>query len=152
MKWDKKVVLVGGAFDILHTGHIAHLRQAKSKGEILIVHITGDKRLQEKKKRKPFFSARERAILVSALEDVDYVFVYDGRHYDQHVIDAVRPDVIFFNKEAVGDEVKEYVRKSLRFKGKVVVSGLKKENSSGSVVSKFLKSTGRRMSVRKRSK
>ena len=41
-KRGKKVVLVNGVFDLLHSGHISFLRKAKSKGDILIVATNSD--------------------------------------------------------------------------------------------------------------
>ncbi|MEM9662843.1 MAG: adenylyltransferase/cytidyltransferase family protein, partial [Planctomycetota bacterium] len=36
-----KVVLCHGCFDIVHPGHVRHLRQARSMGDVLVVSITG---------------------------------------------------------------------------------------------------------------
>src|SRR5690349_21164846 len=36
------IVQCHGCFDIVHPGHIRHLRQAKSAGDTLLVSITGD--------------------------------------------------------------------------------------------------------------
>ncbi|MDP2909622.1 MAG: adenylyltransferase/cytidyltransferase family protein, partial [bacterium] len=92
-----KVVLVGGGFDVLHEGHIRHLQKAKSLGNILIVHITGDKRIKEKKgPERPVFPELRRAAVISTIKFVDYVFVYNGRHYDQKIIDKLKPDILFF--------------------------------------------------------
>ncbi|WP_423880855.1 adenylyltransferase/cytidyltransferase family protein, partial [Bradyrhizobium sp.] len=38
----KKIVLCHGVFDLLHVGHIRHLRAAKAFGDILVVTITDD--------------------------------------------------------------------------------------------------------------
>ena len=38
----EKVVMCHGTFDIVHPGHIRHLLYAKSKGDVLVVSITGD--------------------------------------------------------------------------------------------------------------
>ena len=36
----KKIVLCHGVFDLLHIGHIKHLKKAKQQGDILLVTIT----------------------------------------------------------------------------------------------------------------
>ena len=127
----KKVVLVGGAFDVIHPGHITHLKEAKSLGNTLVVHITGDKRVKEKKgPGRPVFGEKQRAQVVSAIRSVDYVFTYDGRHFDQKVIDAIKPDVIFFNDESYSGREKEIIDNLKNFHGKIMVSRAKKEDSS----------------------
>lgn len=131
----KKKVLIGGAFDIMHTGHIEHFENAKSFGDVLIVHITGDKRYEEKKHRKPIFSAIQRAKIVSAVRFVDYVMILDdARHFDQEIIDIVCPDVLFFNQEAYENGAKEYIESALKFSGEIVVDNAEKINSSSVII------------------
>lgn len=126
-----KVVLAGGGFDILHEGHIHHLQRAKSLGNILIVHITGDKRIKEKKgEKRPIFNERKRALVVSSLKFVDYVFIYDGRHYDKEVIEKIKPDILFFNQESIDtDEVKK-----INFEGQIIISKQTKLDSSSRAI------------------
>ena len=69
-----KIVLCHGTFDLLHLGHINHLSEAKSFGDILVVSVTSDK-FVNKGPGRPFFNSRQRAEALSALRQVDYVFV-----------------------------------------------------------------------------
>lgn len=127
----KKVVLIGGAFDILHVGHIHHFRKAKSFGNTLVVHITSDRRVRAKKgPGRPIFGENQRAEVVAAIRFVDFAFVYGGRHYDQEVIDRVRPDILLFNQEAYLPEVQERVENLKNFQGRVIVTKDKKEDST----------------------
>src|SRR6266403_2209747 len=50
---DKKIVLVGGCFDIIHFGHIQFLQKAKEAGDYLIVALEPDERIINYKKRTP---------------------------------------------------------------------------------------------------
>lgn len=135
----KKVILAGGVFNIIHAGHIAHLKKAKSLGNTLIVHITGDKRVKTKKgKDRPFLSERERALIISSLRFIDYVFIYNGRHYDQRIINQIRPDILFFNKEAFNSKVKIAVNDLKNFNGKILVDNQRKINNSSNLL-KILK-------------
>ena len=135
-----RVALAGGVFDIIHGGHIQHLRKAKSICDNLIIHITGDKRVRKKKgKRRPLRSERDRALTVAAIRFVDYVFIYNGRHYDQKIINAIKPDILFFNREAWSQGVRDKVGALKNFKGGVLVDRQRKVNSSSRLIVKLLR-------------
>ena len=68
----KRIVLCHGNFDLIHTGHIRHLQEAKRQGDILFVTITADKYVNKGPSR-PVFSEILRAENLSALSCVDYV-------------------------------------------------------------------------------
>lgn len=69
---EKKVILCHGTFDIVHPGHIRHLLYAKSKGDILVVSITGDAHIV-KDNYRPYVPQDLRQLNLAALEFVDYV-------------------------------------------------------------------------------
>ena len=58
---NKKVTVVSGGFDPIHSGHIAYLEDAKQHGDILIVLLNSDKWL-ENKKGKFFFLLRKEKL------------------------------------------------------------------------------------------
>lgn len=70
---DKTIVLCHGVFDIIHPGHLAHLKEAREQGDLLVVTITGDKYVH--KKRKVLFNESQRAELVASLDFVDYTAI-----------------------------------------------------------------------------
>jgi rfaE bifunctional protein kinase chain/domain/rfaE bifunctional protein nucleotidyltransferase chain/domain len=69
---NKKIVHCHGCFDLLHIGHIRYFRQAKQKGDVLIVTITPDKYV-DKGPHRPAFPEALRTEAVASLNDVDYV-------------------------------------------------------------------------------
>jgi cytidyltransferase-like protein len=71
---NKVVGLCHGAFDILHLGHIKHLREAKKFCEILVVSITADNFIK-KGPKQPFFSSQDRAQTLLAIRYVDHVYI-----------------------------------------------------------------------------
>ena len=71
----KKVVLVGGCFDVLHYGHVQFLESAKSRGDLLVVALEPDEFIAKRKKRKPVHTQAERAAILSALRSVDVVLL-----------------------------------------------------------------------------
>lgn len=59
---NKKLVLAGGVFDLLHYGHIKFLKEAKKYGDILIVALESDTTVQRLKgKSRPIFNQQIRA-------------------------------------------------------------------------------------------
>ncbi len=74
----KTVVFTNGVFDILHVGHVRYLKDAKSKGDILIVGINSDQSVKKiKGKKRPIVPANERAEIIASLEVVDYVLIFE---------------------------------------------------------------------------
>lgn len=85
-----KVVLAHGVYDLLHMGHVRHLEEARSHGDILMVTITADA-FVNKGPGKPVFSEHLRAELLSALSIVDWVAINDAPDA-QPVLSTIQPD------------------------------------------------------------
>jgi rfaE bifunctional protein kinase chain/domain len=85
----KKVVLSHGIFDLIHNGHISHLKQARNEGDILIVTLVADEYV-DLGPSHPIFSEKLRAETLAALECVNYVGVNHSPIAD-NVIDAIQP-------------------------------------------------------------
>ncbi|MGE3107117.1 MAG: PfkB family carbohydrate kinase [Phycisphaerales bacterium] len=87
----KSVIQCHGCFDIVHPGHIRHLRQAKSEGDILLVSITGDTEMN-KGTGRPLIPQELRAENLAALSFVDWVHIED-RPTAIELLAEVQPDV-----------------------------------------------------------
>jgi cytidyltransferase-like protein len=86
----KKIVLVTGGFDPLHSGHIAYFECAKKLGDILVVGVNSDAWLT-RKKGAPFMPLLERTNIVRNLKMVDYVIDFnDSDGSARHAIQMVR--------------------------------------------------------------
>lgn len=97
-KGRKAIVLAGGCFDILHPGHVIFLEKAKKAGDILIVLLESDQKIRNLKgDKRPVHNQIERAIVLKALQSVDYIipisFIETERDYDQ-LISRIKPDII----------------------------------------------------------
>lgn len=78
---DKKIVLTSGTFDLFHVGHLHYLQAAKSYGDIMVVLLSGDDRVKQRKgSARPIIPEKERAEILDALEIVDYVFIDSGNN------------------------------------------------------------------------
>src|SRR4030067_1419380 len=69
---NKTVVHCHGVFDLLHIGHIRHLEQAKTMGDVLVVTVTPD-RYVDKGPHRPAFTEILRAEGIASLGWVDCV-------------------------------------------------------------------------------
>ena len=72
----KKIVLITGGFDPLHSGHIAYFKAAKALGDLLIVGVNSDAWLT-RKKGSPFMPLLERTNIIRNIVGVDYVIDFD---------------------------------------------------------------------------
>lgn len=93
----RRVVHCHGCFDIVHPGHVRHLRQAKAMGEILLVSITGDQGIN-KGAGRPLIPEELRAENLAALDFVDWVHI-EHRPTAYELLDEVRPDVYVKGRE-----------------------------------------------------
>jgi rfaE bifunctional protein nucleotidyltransferase chain/domain len=84
-------VLAHGCFDLLHLGHIRHLKEAKSLGDHLVVSVTADQ-FVNKGRGRPHFSTKLRCEALLALDMVDEVVVNEAPTAVE-VIRRIKPDV-----------------------------------------------------------
>ncbi len=118
----KKIVLAGGCFDILHAGHIAYLTNAKKEGDVLFVFLESDENIKKiKGPNRPINAQKDRALILSNLQMVDYiiplpVFKKD-KDYDGLVI-SLKPAIIATTK---GDSSKTHKERQSRLIGARVV-------------------------------
>lgn len=87
----KKIVLTSGVFDLVHHGHIYHLRKAGRLGDILVVSIVDDK-FVTKGPGRPFFNQKIRLDWLAALEDVDFV-VLNGDYGPHQIMRKIKPHI-----------------------------------------------------------
>jgi len=69
----RKIVLCHGVFDLLHPGHLDHLREAKLFGDVLIVSVTADM-FVDKGPGRPIYGVENRVKMLAALNFVDLAF------------------------------------------------------------------------------
>jgi cytidyltransferase-like protein len=83
----RKIVLVTGGFDPLHSGHIEYFKSAKKLGDLLVVGINSDTWLS-RKKGAPFMPEKERNAIVKNLSMVDRTIFFNDR--DGSAKEAIR--------------------------------------------------------------
>lgn len=108
----KKIVLVGGCFDLLHFGHITLLEKAKKQADVLVVLLESDKRIQFLKgSDRPLHTQMQRAHMLLALKSVDYVVLLPNTMSDNEyaaVVKQLQPAIIATTK---GSDSLRYITK-----------------------------------------
>ena len=90
----KKIVFTNGCFDLLHVGHIRYLAQAKKLGDFLIIGLNSDSSVKELKgEDRTINSFEDRATLLSAIESVDLVIMFEEQTPENLIKDIV-PDIL----------------------------------------------------------
>jgi len=90
----EKIAFTNGCFDILHAGHVSYLDFARRQGDALAVGLNADASVQRAKgPTRPVNPERDRALVLAALEAVDYVIVFDEDEPAGLIADIL-PDVL----------------------------------------------------------
>jgi D-glycero-beta-D-manno-heptose 1-phosphate adenylyltransferase len=123
------VALANGCFDVLHVGHIRYLAGAAREADRLIVALNGDESVRRLKgPGRPVMPADERAEMVAALRDVDYVTVFDEPTVTP-LLELLQPDVHCKGTDYTVETVPE--RETVRaYGGRIAIVGDPKDHST----------------------
>lgn len=89
----KRVVFTNGCFDLIHPGHVTYLAQARALGDALIVALNSDASVQSLKgPTRPILRQDERVMILSALESVSWVTIFDEMRITG-LLEMLKPDV-----------------------------------------------------------
>lgn len=134
------VVFTNGAFDIIHAGHVTYLNFARAQGDVLIVGLNSDASVKRYKgDKRPVNSQQDRALVLAALECVDYVVIFDEDE-PKDLIGAILPDVL-----VKGSDWAHYVsgRDIIEANGgKVVLADLVAGASTTNTIKKIIEAYG----------
>jgi rfaE bifunctional protein nucleotidyltransferase chain/domain len=131
----RKIVLCHGVFDVIHAGHIQHLKGAKSYGDVLVVTLTPDEFVR-KGPGRPIFNQQTRAAVMSAIQGVNFVAVNDSPDA-MDVLKTIQPDVYCKGEEVLNCpsghivEEKEFVES---YGGRVVFMKMVGDLSSSKII------------------
>ena len=106
---NKRIVLAGGCFDLLHIGHITFLEKAKQQGDVLILMLESDESItQTKGENRPINTQTDRAQILAALSAVDIVILLSPHMTDDQyatLVFTIKPAIIATTK---GDSNRHY--------------------------------------------
>ena len=129
----KKIVLVGGCFDLFHFGHLEFLKAAKKQGNYLVVAIDPDEFIRDKKGREPVHTQKQRAQILKSLKFVDKVICLPYlKTYEDYLslVTKIKPAVIAVTKNDPQLKNKQKQAKTIGAKVKVVTPLLKNFSST----------------------
>ena len=134
----KTIVFTNGVYDLIHAGHITLLEKSKRLGDILVVGINSNASVKRLKgPKRPLVGESDRALVLSALEAVDYVTVF-SEDTPYELLEKLQPDILVKG----GDYALEKIVGRNLVK-KVVRIPLVKGRSTSNLIEKVLKAYGK---------
>lgn len=133
---NKKIVFTNGCFDLLHSGHIFLLNEAKKLGDLLVVAINTDESVKRYKgNSRPINTLRERMNVMASLGIVDFVVSFD-QDTPKELIEYLSPDVLVKGGDYQEEKVAgaDFVKKS---GGKVAIIEYQVGLSTTNIVKKI---------------
>ena len=130
------IVFTNGCFDIIHSGHLDLLKEAKSYGDKLIVGLNSDKSISKLKgPERPIIGQSERKKILSALKFVDEVIIFNEEN-PLKLIKKLKPSILvkgadYTKEQVVGGAFVE------SYGGEIKLVKLTKGKSSSKIINKF---------------
>ena len=101
----ERIVMTNGCFDILHTGHVAYLEEAKNLGDRLIVAVNDDASVTRLKgEGRPINSLEDRMAVLAGLAAVDWVVSF-SEDTPADIVSEILPDVLVKGGDYTPDSV-----------------------------------------------
>lgn len=136
----KSLVFTNGVFDLLHVGHVRYLAAARALGDALLVAVNSDKTVRELKgDGRPVVNENERAEVLAALRQVDYVTIFDDVS-PRSLIAKLLPDVLVKGGDYSLDEI--HGRKEVEAAGGRVIALPFVAGASTSTIIERMKKSG----------
>lgn len=135
-KRGRRIVLANGCFDLIHLGHIRYLKEAKKRGDILVVALNSDSSVRKLKgKGRPILNQKERAEIISSFYFVDYITFFNETNVAR-VLLALKPD---FHAKGSDYTVKTVPEKETvkEYGGKIAITGGPKIKSTSQLIAEI---------------
>jgi D-glycero-beta-D-manno-heptose 1-phosphate adenylyltransferase len=135
----ESIVFTNGCFDLLHTGHIQYLLEAKSLGDRLVLGINADESVRKLKgKGRPVNPLEDRMKMIAALWMVDLVISFE-EDTPIDLIQKIMPDILVKGGDYPIDQIVG-AEEVLKSGGKVFSLGFSEGYSSSTLIERIMKS------------
>ena len=132
----RTLAFANGCFDLLHVGHVRYLQSAAAEGDRLIVAVNDDASVATLKgEGRPVQPAADRAELIAALRDVDYVVVF-GDPTVERLLRLLKPDVHCKGTDYTVDSVPERAV-VLAYGGRTAIVGDPKQHNTRELLARI---------------
>lgn len=131
----KRVVFTNGCFDLLHSGHVQLLAQARALGDFLLLGLNSDRSVRTLKgPSRPVNSEADRARILAQLPYIDAVVIFD-EDTPVELLSRVKPAIHVKGGDYVKEKLPEYetVRQG---GGDIVILPFRKGYSTTSILSR----------------
>lgn len=129
----KVIVLTSGTFDLLHVGHLRCLRDAKSRGDFLVLALQSDRAVRRSKHASlPIIPEKERAELAEALDCVDYVTLYHEDSTEKLLL-KLKPNIYAMGTDYRPNTLPER-ETVLSYGGRILIVGDPKKHSTTEIL------------------
>ena len=130
---DLKIGFTNGCFDILHAGHVTYLEQAKNNIDFLILGLNSDSSVKKiKGAKRPIINQEDRARVLSSLEAVDAVIIFD-EETPIKLIQRIKPNFLIKGSDYKLTEVVGH-KEVAKWGGKVKLVELLAGRSSSNII------------------
>ena len=130
---DLKIGFTNGCFDILHAGHVTYLEQAKNNIDFLILGLNSDSSVKKiKGAKRPIINQEDRARVLSSLEAVDSVIIFD-EETPIKLIQRIKPNFLIKGSDYKLTEVVGH-KEVTKWGGKVKLVELLAGRSSSNII------------------
>lgn len=103
-----RIVFTNGNFDVIHAGHVGYLREARTLGDVLVVAINADEQVRvQKGANRPIYPAADRAAILSEMQCVDFVTVFEEPTVDD-LLRRIQPDLYVKGGDYKPHEINEH--------------------------------------------
>jgi D-beta-D-heptose 7-phosphate kinase/D-beta-D-heptose 1-phosphate adenosyltransferase len=135
-KEGKRVVFTNGCFDLLHSGHVAYLEQARNRGDVLVLGLNSDASIRRLKgSSRPINSLYERIRVLSGLESVTLLTSFE-EDTPINLLNLLHPDV-FVKGGDYSIEALPEARIILGYGGKVEIMPFFQDRSTTNLIRKI---------------
>lgn len=132
----RRVVFTNGCFDLLHSGHVAYLEQARTLGDVLVLALNSDASIRRLKgSSRPINNLYERIRILSGLESVTLVTSFE-EDTPLGLLEVIRPDVYVKGGDYTVESLPE-APLVLGYGGKVEIMPFVQDHSTTSLITRI---------------
>jgi rfaE bifunctional protein nucleotidyltransferase chain/domain len=132
-KRGQRIVLANGCFDLIHVGHIRHLKESKKKGDVLVVALNSDSSIRKLKGRgRPILGEKARAEIIKSFAFVDYITFFEEPTVEKVLLN-LKPHIHAKGSDYSEETVPE--RETVkRYGGSIAITGGPKIKSTSQII------------------